>query len=175
MKKLLPICIALLGLLCSCGKDLPNVDDVCTQMDDVEFMKYCYKNFDANGDGKVSMQEAQSVVEMKYGGNFHTVKGIEYFPNVAKINFTETHLGSLDFSKLKKLEYLRLYELWELKSVDVSGCPMLNYIYISGYSGEKLEISEIDLTGCASEIRLSVPGKVEVHSRPDQIITKIKV
>lgn len=173
MKKLLPICITLLGLLCSCGKDLPDVDDVCTKMDDVEFMKYCYNNFDANGDGKVSMQEAQSVVEMKYGGDFHTVKGIEYFSNVAKIDFKRDHLGSLDFSKLKKLEYLRLSELYELKSVDVSGCTMLNDIYIGGGgSSSGLEISEIDITGCASEIRLFVPSKVKVLSRPDQIITK---
>ena len=30
-------------------------DDVCTSMDDLNFMKYCYENFDVNKDGKVSL------------------------------------------------------------------------------------------------------------------------
>ncbi len=33
---------------------LEEVDDVCTKMTDENFKEYCYKNFDADNDGKVS-------------------------------------------------------------------------------------------------------------------------
>ena len=44
--------------------ELEEVDDVCTKMDDINFMKYCYDNFDVNKDGKVSMPEANAVKEI---------------------------------------------------------------------------------------------------------------
>lgn len=34
--------------------DLPDPNDVCSCMDDIIFMQYCYDNFDVNKDGKVS-------------------------------------------------------------------------------------------------------------------------
>lgn len=37
---------------------LPDPDDVCSAMDDLNFMAYCYENFDVNKDGKVSVTEA---------------------------------------------------------------------------------------------------------------------
>ena len=37
---------------------LPEVDDVCSQMDDPSFKAFCLKNFDADSDGKISMAEA---------------------------------------------------------------------------------------------------------------------
>jgi len=39
---------------------LPDKDDVCSAMDDINFMKYCYENFDVNKDGKVSPSEAKA-------------------------------------------------------------------------------------------------------------------
>lgn len=49
-----------LAFFCACSKDntipIKQVDDVCTQMDDINFMKYCYDNFDVNKDGIVSME-----------------------------------------------------------------------------------------------------------------------
>ena len=69
MKTKLLIAAGLVGVSClmSCEKaedtlpKLEAVDDVCTKMDDINFMKYCYDNFDVNKDGKVSMPEANAV------------------------------------------------------------------------------------------------------------------
>ena len=59
MSKIGYICclILLIGIM-ACSKDSLNSskdnDDVCTTMDDINFMKWCYDNYDVNGDGKVS-------------------------------------------------------------------------------------------------------------------------
>ncbi|KDS21690.1 hypothetical protein M088_5978 [Bacteroides ovatus str. 3725 D1 iv] len=51
-------------------------DDVCTAMDDIEFMKYCYEHFDVNKDGKVSPVEAQAVTTIGFGNSTTSISGI---------------------------------------------------------------------------------------------------
>lgn len=60
---------------------LEKVDDVCTKMDDIEFMAYCYENFDVNNDTKVFMTEANAVRSI-FCTNARTFAGIEYFSNL---------------------------------------------------------------------------------------------
>lgn len=80
-------------LLTGCSKDddnetpglppLPDPDDVCSCMDDVVFMKYCYENFDANKDGKVARNEANAVTKIDLtDADVKTLTGIGYFPNL---------------------------------------------------------------------------------------------
>ena len=73
--------------------DLPpmsdNSDDVCTAMDDICFMNYCYDNFDANKDGKVTRMEADAVRKIDITSlEVVSIRGIGYFPNL------ETFIGS---------------------------------------------------------------------------------
>ena len=68
-------------LLTGCSKDddneapglppLPDPDDVCSCMDDVVFMQYCYENFDVNKDGKVSKTEANAVTKIDLGYTYN--------------------------------------------------------------------------------------------------------
>lgn len=44
--------------------EMSDPNDVCTAMDDLDFMKYCYEKFDVNKDGKVSIHEANAVEEI---------------------------------------------------------------------------------------------------------------
>ena len=62
---------------------LPDPDDVCSAMDDLNFMAYCYKNFDVNKDGKVSVTEANAAKGI-YANSTEcvSVKGVERFPNI---------------------------------------------------------------------------------------------
>jgi len=63
--------VGLLAFLGSCGSnnedELPSLqnDDVCTAMDDIDLMKWCYDHYDVNGDGKVSKTEAAAVRDFK--------------------------------------------------------------------------------------------------------------
>lgn len=62
---------------------LPDPDDVCSAMDDLNFMAYCYENFDVNKDGKVSLVEANAVKEIDiHSKQIKSLKGIERFPNL---------------------------------------------------------------------------------------------
>lgn len=89
----------------SCSKDdgdngntpalpsLPNPNDVCSCMTNTSFMKYCYENFDLNGDGAISKTEAAAVVSISFslsaiGDNPAPLTGIEYFSNIQSISIT---------------------------------------------------------------------------------------
>ncbi len=60
MKKVLfaLVAMSLLFTACEDGNDdfikLKEVDDVCTMMDDLELMEFCYEEFDVNNDGNFS-------------------------------------------------------------------------------------------------------------------------
>lgn len=90
-------------------------DDVCSAMDDIEFMRYCYENFDVNKDGKVSPIEAQAVTTISFGNNntdgivtkVKSLKGIQYFTNLTTLECNMCILKSLDTSKNTKLTSLK--------------------------------------------------------------------
>lgn len=86
----------------SCSKDdgdngnspalpsLPDPNDVCSCMTNAAFMKYCYENFDLNGDGAISKTEAAAVISMDIpltdiGDNTTPLIGIEYFSNIQQV------------------------------------------------------------------------------------------
>lgn len=103
MKKLLLTAILFAAAVSgSCSKDdgdngnspalpsLPNPNDVCSCMTNAAFMKYCYENFDLNGDGAISKTEAAAVVSMDIpltdiGDNTTPLIGIEYFSNIQQV------------------------------------------------------------------------------------------
>lgn len=80
--------------------DLPDPNDVCSCMDDIIFMQYCYDNFDVNKDGKVSQIEAAAVTEIDLTGfGIKTLTGIGYFSNLEILNCKECmNLISVDLS-----------------------------------------------------------------------------
>lgn len=112
MKTKLLIAAGLVGVSClmSCEKaedtlpKLEAVDDVCTKMDDINFMKYCYDNFDVNKDGKVSMYEANAVKDIvDYDNIFSKVvsfAGIEYFSNLESFSLGNEYNSTLNLKTL---------------------------------------------------------------------------
>lgn len=146
MKHLLPVCIALLGMFCSCGKDLllPYVDDVCTKMDDAILINYCYDNFDTDGDGKVSMQEAKAVKEIDVMENgVRSLKGVEYFSELVFLDVTLCPIETIDLSKNSKIETLRCAGS-KVSSLDLTKCPVIKYIYCDGIKN----LRSLEVAGC---------------------------
>ena len=129
MKKLLLAAILFAAAVSgSCSKDdgdngnspalpsLPNPNDVCSCMTNAAFMKYCYENFDLNGDGAISKTEAAAVVSIGFslsavGDNPAPLTGIEYFSNIQEIRISSEHIKSkidIDLSYNQKLQTIYL-------------------------------------------------------------------
>ena len=144
MKKVYTIVLLAMTTLCACDKEsvirLKEVDDVCTQMDDINFMRYCYDNFDVNHDGKVSMLEAQSVksLSITYEDELKiiSVKGIEYFTELESLIIdgdrgmwhSVPRLNTLDLSNNRKLTYLNCSCNFNLSSLNISKNTELTHL-----------------------------------------------
>ena len=116
---------AVMLFFAACSKDeeggmpsLPDPNDVCSAMDDIQFMEYCYTNFDVNDDGKVSKTEARAVQKMEIYGDIKSLKGIEFFSNLTELD-CDCSLTSLDISKNQKLILLDCSDN-QLTSLDLS-------------------------------------------------------
>ena len=120
MKNLLYLSLAVLLAACSvsCKKD--NLD-ICTKMDDENFKEYCYKNFDLDGDHKVTRLEAAAVLHISFMKEieYKSLKGIEYFTNLETLYAFANHVQYLDVTKNTKLTSLNCQHN-SLTSLDVS-------------------------------------------------------
>lgn len=153
MKTKLLIIAGLIGVCCliSCKKEsmdnhgnlpeLEDVDDVCTKMDDINFMKYCYDNFDVNKDGKVSITEANAVKTISDRDNVSLSKvvsfdGIEYFSNLEgfSLSSNDNDVKTLDLRYNKNLQGCLIKYASNLSSLDLRSNIELKFIYMQGCS-----------------------------------------
>lgn len=161
MKKLLLTAILFAAAISgSCSKDdgdngnspalpsLPDPNDVCSCMTNAAFMKYCYENFDLNGDGAISKTEAAAVVSIGFslsavGDNPAPLTGIEYFPNIQSISISSGYIKSkidIDLRYNQKLQYIKL-------NLPPSDGGEISVYLPETYEGNKL--SDIGLTYCS--------------------------
>lgn len=178
MKKLLFIVAAMFAAVSfsSCDKDdgnkdddngggsdfarpaLPDPNDVCSCMDDLVFMKYCYENFDVNKDGKVSKTEANAVTKIDLGDNDYqdaydvkTLTGICYFPNLEIINcYRCKRLTSVDLSHNLKITVIQ-----DKAFVD---CSNLKSIILPN-SVTRIRMGAF--AGCSSLTDITIPNSVK--------------
>ncbi|MGI5895291.1 MAG: bacterial Ig-like domain-containing protein, partial [Candidatus Merdivicinus sp.] len=78
---------------------------------DAAFRQYVSDHIDQNGDGILTKSELEAVTEIDVEGGYNGVKiadltGIEYFPNLTKLNCNGNTLTKLDVSANTKLEEL---------------------------------------------------------------------
>ncbi|MBE6187409.1 MAG: hypothetical protein E7142_08690 [Rikenellaceae bacterium] len=103
---------------------------------------------DANGDGKISKEEAEAVLFLNAAKgqeitqtSFTNVKGIEYFVNLQGINLdSHTSLTSIDVSKNTKLTYLKV-SACPVASIDVSNNTSLEWLYCYNCGLTELDLS----------------------------------
>ena len=115
--------LLVMGMLSLLGTDriLAQGKSIDIDMDtfpDDDFRLYVEYAFDTNRDGKLSDAERRVVKEINIGeyseyklglecNNAVSLKGIEYFPNLEKLDCSQNSIEKLDVSKLKNLKELR--------------------------------------------------------------------
>jgi Leucine-rich repeat (LRR) protein len=120
---------------------------------DANFKAYCVQNFDTNGDGEISIEEAKVVKEMSFDtDNISSIKGIEYFSNLKHLwcagNKSIGQLTSIDVSKNTALTYLNC-RFNQLTSLDVS-----NNTELTELACENNQLSKLDLSQNTQLVRL---------------------
>ena len=125
---------------------LDDVDDVCEKMLDLNFMSYCYRKFDVNADGRVSMAEANAVrtIECDSAENF---SGIEYFSSLE--TFKSSSVQTIDLRYNKKL-----------LSVDCKGAPIaaVDLRYNTG-------LQEMSFEDCTNFVKVLLPSELDYIGR----------
>ena len=109
--------------------------------DDANFKAYCVQNFDKDGDGEISFEEAGTVASISCRGkSIKSLKGIEYFTVLNSLTCDSNQLTSLDVSNNSKLRELYCSSN-QLSSLNVSGCTEMRSLYCSGNRLTSLDVS----------------------------------
>jgi hypothetical protein len=122
--------------------ELTDPEDVCSGMDDLAFMKYCYEHFDVNGDAKVSKAEAAAVTSIEIDNDKVTsLKGIGYFTKLQELDIESRGLTTLDLSKNTNLQKLSISYVG-LTTLDLSKNTNLQKLGISYVGLTTLDLSK---------------------------------
>lgn len=142
---------------------LPDPNDVCSCMDDLIFMDYCYTFFDINKDGKVSKAEAEATKTINLvwidnsnwenrddAHDIKSLKGIGYFVNLEELDCSYTSLTEVDLSQNKKLT-----------TIDFDECEALEHITLPNSNS----ITSISYYKCRSLKGITIPNSItEIES-----------
>lgn len=136
------------------------IDD---NLHDTEFRKKCISLYDLNGDGHLSLSEADKVTCINMTGKISSFKGVEYFRNLDSLMISSCRLDTLDlssnhrlttvkavFSKISKIvlpesSSVKRLELKSnnLEDIDLSACPGLEVLDCSSNGNLKsIDLSE---------------------------------
>ncbi|MBO5486108.1 MAG: hypothetical protein J5988_04150 [Eubacterium sp.] len=119
---------------------------------DDDFQMYVSYAFDTNRDGKLSDSERNAVKEIRIGRSSEyqleleynsatSVKGIEYFPNLEKLDCSENIIEKLDVSKLKNLKELRCAKN-DIGKLNLKSNLKLTYLDCEKNKLKKLDVSK---------------------------------
>lgn len=135
---------------------LPDSDDVCSDMNDIVFKEYCYDNFDSNKDGILSTSEALAVTSINLeGSTVNNLKGIEHFQNLESLNCKNCwELQSADLSHNIKLT--------RIGNSTFEGCISLTNISISD---RVTEIGDSAFANCSALGNITIPDSVTAIGR----------
>lgn len=116
---------------------------------DEAFRNYVSTNFD-DGDGILSDTEISAVTAIKVNRKgIKSLKGIEYFTALTKLDCHENQITSLDLSSCTRLAYLDCC-LNKLTNLEIKQCTGLTYL-----DCEENDITSLDLSGLSALAQLN--------------------
>lgn len=135
---------------------------------DKVFKKYLIDNFDKDGDGEISLTEAQSITAIRCPQlGIKSLAGIEYFPNLLMLDCSKNELETLDISQNNKLEHLCCLQNLKLEILNTTNNIALKSLYCGGCNLYSLDLSqnvELSILSCGfnfiEKINLSKNSKL---------------
>jgi len=113
--------------------------------EDANFKTYCLENFDQDGDGEISMDEADAIDKIYCSEmGITSLKGVECFRNLTALNCSYNNLTSLNVRGCTSLQDLYCY-CNHLRSLDVSDCTSLKQLDCT-----QNQLTSLDISGCSS-------------------------
>lgn len=133
----------------SCGLAEDERDDknryIYVEFADAAFRDFCLGAFDADGDGRLSRNEAQRVRRMECPGlGIRSLYGIDEFSNLERLECPDNDLAELDLRRLRRLERLDCSRN-RLATLDIRGLRSLVWLDCS-----RNALAALNLASCAS-------------------------
>ena len=101
-----------------------------SNFEDPQFEAYILANFDKNGDGSISLSEANEITEIDCSGlGIRSIAEIKNFPNLISLNCSNNQISELNVNKNTSLQTLSCYGN-DLQLLDFSNCKNLTTIYL---------------------------------------------
>ena len=126
-------------LYAAAGSDIPIDED---HFPDANFREVISEDYDWNYDGILSADEIAGITDLKVNHRgISTLKGIEYFTSLTKLECWLNNLTSLDVSRNTALEYLECEDN-QLTNLDVSKNTALEYLNYSCNKLTSLDVSK---------------------------------
>lgn len=132
------------------------------------------KNFDTNGDGQISIEEALKVTSIGISNGVNSFKGIEYFKNLENFGCSNNlassprcKVTSLDLSKNIKLKMLSLDDI-SLQELNISGCTNLEY-----FTCRKSKMTYLDISNCPKLKTLSITSNPFTNTAMNKIYSDL--
>jgi Leucine-rich repeat (LRR) protein len=147
------------GIGVPCCKESPEI-----VVADPAFEAYCLTHFDENGNGQIQKSEVKSVKSLNVSGMcIQTLKGLEEFLSLEKLDCSNNQLVRLYLSKNKKLTTVYCAQN-ELPVLDISHNEKLRTLDCS-YN----KITVLDLSNCKKLERLDCVDNplITIHVWPD--------
>ena len=149
-----------------------------THFPDPAFRGYVNQTYDTDQDGVLSEDEILAVTEMKCGNmGIGSLKGVEIFSNLERLDCRKNDLTDLDISKNTKLRCLACSETG-INTLDITNCPRLICVRAVGswrsastYDsfGEFLdEEKDLSISLCESLLQVNEDAKIVPECEPEK-------
>lgn len=119
--------------------------NVLDAIEDDVFREYIAGNFDTNGDGILTKEEALAITKIELSsGGVKSLKGIEYLRNLEEMTFTNnSEIESIDLSNNNMIKHMTIYSNNALKDLNLNGCDKLESITASFCDIQAFDITSL--------------------------------
>lgn len=115
-------------------------EDCTSTITDSGLRNYIVSKFDADGNGKISGSEAESVKELVYTGkNLSEIGSLVYFRQIRKLDLKNNKLTAIDLGPFVNL----------LEELDLSGNSLTELSFAGAKSLKTVDVSKNSLTSCS--------------------------